>query len=114
MRKTKELNETTAHLKIVSERQRTLSFQCSSHCDVFYISRREEHQKGEKRKECNSTETFSGRLVEMVWKIMSQICQKVKSFTILEKWNFFDLKQRRHCRASKGKVVNKNHETVVV
>lgn len=60
MRKIKELNETTTHLKMLSERQRTLSFQCSSHCNAFYVSRSEAHQKGEKRKECSPTETEVG------------------------------------------------------
>lgn len=57
MRKIKELNETTAPIKIVRKKQRPLSFQCSLHCNVFYISRTVAHQKGEKRKECSSTET---------------------------------------------------------
>lgn len=55
-RKIKELDETTAHIKIVRAKQRPLLFQCSLYCNLFYISRTAAHQKGEKRKECSSTE----------------------------------------------------------
>lgn len=41
---------------LISESQRALSL-CSSYCNVFYISRIEAHQKGDKRKECNPIET---------------------------------------------------------
>lgn len=55
-RKIKELDETTAHIKIVREKQRPLLFQCSLYCNLFYKSRIVAHQKGEKRKECSSAE----------------------------------------------------------
>lgn len=56
----------------------------------MYFTYQEQNHIKKERKERN-TILQKLKLVEMVWKIMSQICQKVKSFTILEKWNFLKI-----------------------
>lgn len=113
MRKVNELNETTAHLKILSERQRTLSFQCTLHCNGFYISRTEAYQKGEKRNKCNPTETEVSRNGLENYEPNLSESQNLHHFREVDFFFFLNIKQRRHHRARKGKV-NKNHEAVVV